>query len=126
MQRAVTGVRSSHINLKHGHAVNGRLTAEYRAWQNMHRRCKYPSTHNYADYGGHGIRVCERWSVFANFIADMGTKPSPKHSIDRFPDNDGNYEPSNCRWATASEQRRNQRRSQPLNSDHRLHRDGDF
>ena len=75
----------------------------------MKRRCLYPSDKRYKDWGGRGITICDRWlNSFENFFADMGKKPSPKHSLDRR-DNEGNYEPDNCRWATASEQRLNQR-----------------
>ena len=76
----------------------------------MYNRCYRPNTENYKNYGGRGIEVCERWiGSFANFIADMGDRPSPKHSIDRI-DVNGNYEPSNCRWADAMTQRANRRK----------------
>ena len=76
---------------------------ELNAWRNIHSRCRrHPS------YAGRGIRVCQRWSIFQNFLDDMGLRPSPMHSLDRI-NNDGDYEPSNCRWATKSEQRKNQR-----------------
>jgi len=79
---------------------------EYNSWRAMHERCKNKKYRRFDLYGGRGIKVCERWATFQNFIADMGPKPTPKHSIDRI-DGDGNYEPSNCRWATQQEQVRN-------------------
>src|ERR1700726_2519525 len=67
---------------------------EWHIWQGMIARCKYPSMKCWHNYGGRGIRVCDRWiESFQNFYADMGQRPSDLHSIDRFPDNDGNYEP---------------------------------
>jgi hypothetical protein len=88
-----------------------RITVEYVAWQHMKQRCYNKKDIRYAIYGGRGIRVCQRWrNSFQHFISDMGRKPSPSHSLDRFPDNDGNYSPSNCRWATPLAQRHNQRR----------------
>ncbi len=83
-------------------------SAEYRIWKLMKSRCLNPNFPKYPTYGGRGVRICDRWlNSFATFYADMGPRPSPYHSIDRFPNNDGNYEPSNCRWATRTEQVRN-------------------
>ncbi len=80
---------------------------EYSTWKEMKRRCCNPNASYYHCYGGRGITVCQRWlDSFADFLADMGTKPSPQHSIDRI-NNDGNYEPTNCRWATPIEQTQN-------------------
>lgn len=95
----------------HGHTVNRRRSPEYRAWHAMQQRCYYTKGQAFPRYGGRGIRVCDQWrgrKGFVQFLADIGPKPSPKHSIDRI-DNDGNYEPGNCRWATATEQNRNKR-----------------
>lgn len=81
---------------------------EYRAWRNMRDRCYNPNIHNYFRYGGRGIVVCERWlNSFNDFLSDMGLRPSPNHTIDRFPNNDGNYEPTNCAWRTPKEQANN-------------------
>lgn len=80
---------------------------EYRSWASMIARCENPKYHHFHRYGGRGIRICERWrNSFELFLSDMGPRPSLKHSLDR-KDNDGNYEPGNCRWATAKEQRLN-------------------
>jgi hypothetical protein len=80
----------------------------------MKKRCFRTSGRDYQYYAGKGITVCDRWrDSFDNFLADMGPRPSPKHSIDRI-DNDGNYEPSNCRWATWSEQNNNRRSNRIL------------
>jgi len=80
-------------------------TRTRQAWRSMHRRCTDPAIAHFERYGGRGITVCERWRSFDNFLADMGEAP-PNLSLDRR-DNDGNYEPGNCRWATQSEQLRN-------------------
>jgi hypothetical protein len=107
-----TSAELAHVRFfRHGHSSRISCTPEYRSWAALRARCKYLKVNSYDRYGGRGITVCKPWEKFENFLADMGPKPSPKHSIDRFPDNDGNYEPDNCRWATGGEQRRNQRRT---------------
>lgn len=84
--------------MKHRSAI-----PEYDVWVQMRRRCRSPKSQRYKYYGARGIKVCVRWESFENFIADMGSRPSPKHSIHRV-DNDGNYTPDNCRWVTQLEQ----------------------
>lgn len=84
-------------------------TPEYRAWVSMRWRCEKPQYAQYKDYGGRGIKVCDRWQSFQAFLNDVGMRPSLNHSIDRR-NNDGNYEPGNVRWATRKEQAQNRRK----------------
>lgn len=86
-----------------------RDTSEYRIWQGMKWRCLNPNYKPYPNYGGRGITVCDRWrDSFEAFLADMGPRPSKKHTLDRL-DNDGNYEPGNVAWRTYAEQSQNRR-----------------
>jgi hypothetical protein len=81
----------------------------YDNWWRMIHRCTNSNWKHYKDYGGRGIKVCDRWMKFDNFYIDMGPRPSDGHSLDRI-NNDGNYEPGNCRWATQSVQSANKRK----------------
>lgn len=110
LSREMTSQRS----IKHGQCNK---TSEYKSWINMKERCTNINCKDYESYGGAGITYCERWDSFINFFEDMGKKPSKQHSLDRFPNQKGNYEPNNCRWATPKEQARNVKTNVILNID---------
>lgn len=96
--------------MKHGHNIGHKPTKEYSAWISIKGRCMCPSHKNYVDYGGRGIKICDKWlNSFENFLADVGESPSKLHWLDRYPNNDGDYEPNNVRWATPAQQTRNRR-----------------
>jgi len=93
---------------KHGHTI-GHKTNTYRAWSSMHQRCNNPNDISYKYYGGRGITICERWNSFEDFLEDMGEVPKGL-TLDR-KDNDKNYGPANCSWATRAKQTQNSRRT---------------
>lgn len=99
--------------LTHGHRAGGKATPEYDAWCAMRKRCSNPRHPLYKFYGGRGIKVCKRWDSFENFLEDMGPRPHAGLSLDRI-DNENDYGPDNCRWATVLEQQRNRRSNKML------------
>lgn len=114
--RVMCAIASATGESRHGSAER-RWASEYNTRRSMIARCHNPNRKDFLHYGGRGIRVCDRWrESFENFFADMGPKPSPKHSIDRI-DLNGHYEPGNCRWATVAEQMSNRSDSRYLTID---------
>lgn len=114
-----TGQTSAYY--KHGQtsSLNNKITrtSEYGIWSGMRQRCRDPKVRSFKNYGGRGIKVCERWEKsFVNFYEDMGPRPTNKHSIDRI-DPNGNYEPGNCRWSDVSTQVRNRRKVNDLQTE---------
>jgi hypothetical protein len=101
-------------NTTHGQSYR----SEMGIWRGMISRCHNPKNKSFKRYGGRGIRVCDRWNDpvhgYANFLADMGPRPGPEYSIDRYPIKNGNYELGNCRWATMTEQNRNRKDNRML------------
>lgn len=109
--RAERSKENGIASASHGDASDGKRTSEYISWASMKQRCLDPNHLHYDKYGGRGVKVCERWlNSYQDFLADMGRKPSSRHTLDRHPNGNGDYEPDNCRWATMSEQNRNRRR----------------
>lgn len=98
--------------MKHGHTAKGKKSGAWLSWKAMRNRCLHPGVANYPQYGGRGIRICDRWLEFKNFYSDMGDRP-PGFSLDRI-DVNGDYSAANCRWADNKTQSRNRRNSRLL------------
>lgn len=107
--------RARGYNKKHGHSRGGKTTGEYNSWASLIQRCTNPNHIEYPTYGAAGVKVCQRWlDSFEAFLEDMGPKPTPRHTIDRFPNQSGDYTPDNCRWATQKEQQNNRSNNRHL------------
>ena len=112
-------------NTKHGHSIGGRVSRTYVSWQRMLSRCSNPDDPKWPRYGGRGVVVCERWNSFDKFLADMDERPIGT-TLDRYPDQDGNYEPGNCRWATDAEQQNNRGDNRRITVDGMTHTLGEW
>ena len=97
------------MNFVHGNARKSGHSSEYDTWRTMWQRCTNPNRKGYSFYGGAGVSVADRWREFDAFLADVGSKPTAAHTLDRWPNQGGNYEPGNVRWATRGEQARNKK-----------------
>jgi hypothetical protein len=106
---------------KHGHSTREYKSPTYRSWLSMIDRCCNSNNPKYEYYGGRGIKVCDRWKEFTNFLNDMGKRPSLKVSIDRYPDKNGNYELENCRWSSDIDQQRNMRSNDLITYNGEIH-----
>lgn len=113
--------KTSNIHRKHG--VSNKSNPEYRAWNSMKTRCYNKNRKGYKNWGGKGIIVCDRWldeeNGFLNFISDVGERPTEEHSLDRYPNKNGNYEPGNVRWATEVQQQGNRSNNKWIECDGR-------
>ena len=97
------------------HPIGQHPTTEYKTWTVIRSRCLRPDDPRWEDYGGRGIKICDRWiNSFETFLADIGRRPPECTSIDRYPNNDGDYEPGNTRWATREMQANNTRTNRPI------------
>jgi hypothetical protein len=115
VRRQRASMRLARQNYRHGCASRVHESPTYAVWKHMIQRCTNPNVLKWKYWGGRGITVCERWRDFCNFLADMGERPAGL-TLDRI-NNDGNYEPGNCRWTTYAEQNRNQRPRRSVLSD---------